>query len=174
MKGKQINFYLTETEIKRIEEYLRKENILVLGNLMHTSEPILLDTLITSKPSFIKYLVPSNLKKEVITKYIDTQSYYLIDFFSSPVVEFSLPISKEKNILKRGRIYFLKENSNLDFLKFADTFFKWFKKTFRNIKLQNYEDILITEEVKNWLDQSTDHQLEDFHSYSSPETKRVA
>ncbi|MCB1179424.1 MAG: hypothetical protein KDK36_17715, partial [Leptospiraceae bacterium] len=98
MKGKQINFYLLNSEIQEIDNYLLNQEISILGIPMPSTKLNFLNSILEPSPSFMKFLTLKKWGNRIKTRYIEEQNYYLIDIFNSPVIEFSLPFQKEKNI----------------------------------------------------------------------------
>ena len=153
MMGRQINFYLMKEDILEVDEYIRKNGMIIIPNYTKTAsiEPL------KSLPS-----VADQIKK----RYIDTQKYFTIDILDSPVIEFSQPGYYNNTIKMRGRVYYTKAtigNGNAPknelFLKMADDFFKWIRKNFKNVKLKGYEGLLVTERTNAWLNASEDREL---------------
>ena len=168
MKSSQINFYFTKEDILEIEEYIRERKMLIIPQPLYTKELNFSHSLTEYDGKRIwsdKYLVLEKDKNSVITKYIDTQNYYLVDVLDSPVIEFSNCIIKN-NIMSRGRIYIVKntyDKSGLsvdkpsEFLQTASELFKWIKKHFKPKNTSKYppipnmEGILISERVFDWM-----------------------
>jgi hypothetical protein len=168
MMGRQINFYLMKEDIIEIDEYITKSGMIILPNFTQTEsfEPI--KSLIDNKYFPGKYLSLPSLTQQIKKRYVDTQNYFVIDVLQSPVIEIS-PGYQEENLKRRGRIYYTKDTTGSSsvtksesFLQMADDFFKWFRKHFKNIKLNGYENLLISERTGEWLEASEQRKLADF------------
>ena len=162
MKSSQINFYLTSDDAEVINSFIRSNDLLIISQPMRSNKLEFVDSVIDKmrdgkEIQSIKFLVRKEDQELVAIKYIPTQNYYLIDSSNAPVIEFWFPLQKDKNIIRRGRLYYSKDYldktskteilKNPEFLNSADTLFKWFRKTFKTPKLEGYEDFIISPEA---------------------------
>jgi hypothetical protein len=164
--GRQINFYLMNEDILEIDEYIRKNEIIIIPNYTKTDSVDSIKSLLDKNYFPGKFLSSPTLAHQIKKRYIDTQNYFAIDILESPVIEFSQPGYYNDTIKMRGRVYYTKSTTgsgsvpkNEIFLKMADDFFKWIRKNFKNVKLKGYEGFLITERTHAWLEASKDREL---------------
>lgn len=167
MIGKQINFYLMEDDLKEVDVYIKKSGLYIFPNFTKDSSLNPLSSLLDNHSYLIKYLAVPSAIKEIVKRYVDTQDYYTIDVLESPVIELN-PGYIDKNLKRRGRIYYTKNSigsngfeKNKSFLEMSNEFFKWFRKNFKNVKLKGLENILVSERTLQWLEASKDNTLSD-------------
>ncbi|MBK9502112.1 MAG: hypothetical protein IPO06_22595 [Leptospiraceae bacterium] len=166
MKSSQINFYLTPNDAEAINAYIHSNGWLIISQPMRENKLEFVDSILDrvregKEIQSFKYLVRKEDQDLVIIKHVPTQNHYLIDSSNSPVVEFWYPPQNEKNVIRRGRVYYAKDYldkaakteplKNPEFLKNADDFFKWIRKNFKNAKLPGYEGLLVSENAAKWV-----------------------
>jgi hypothetical protein len=166
MKSSQINFYLTPNDAEAINAYIHSNGWLIISQPMRENKLEFVDSILErvregKEIQSFKYLVHKDDQDLVIIKHVPTQNHYLIDSSNSPVVEFWYPPQNEKNVIRRGRVYYAKDYldkaakteplKNPEFLKNADDFFKWIRKNFKNAKLPGYEGLLVSENAAKWV-----------------------
>jgi hypothetical protein len=166
MMGRQINFYLMKEDILEVDEYIRKNGMIIIPNYTNTASIEPLKSLLDKNSTPGKFISLPSVADQIKKRYIDTQKYFTIDILDSPVIEFSQPGYYNNTIKMKGRVYYTKAtigNGNAPknelFLKMADDFFKWIRKNFKNVKLKGYEGLLVTERTNAWLNASEDREL---------------
>lgn len=149
MKGKQINFYIIDKDVKIIDSVLSECDIKVLtkpvfdkGNIPFFNS---IAKAIKSKPIFkLSYLlfVPNTIDNLNI-KFVEEQNYYLYERLEAPIIEFSIGlINDEKKTVNRSRLYYVKGyyNDNGDWYekdeKFIDTAKTVFSETKKALMLK--------------------------------------
>jgi hypothetical protein len=163
MNSKQLNFYSHPEEINKfIDFFLAKEAKITAEpyssknfELYHDA-----DFLKTEKYIFRIILFKNNEDgKNLLTKFISTQNYFLFENMESNIIQFDYPTIKNKNFLYRGRFYFITaywENGVLvkkdeEFINWATSILKKFKKEFLKAKEQRTNEYC-TELVKSLID----------------------
>ncbi len=166
MKSRQINCYLTLDDIVEIEKYLKEKNLEILATPSRAKNISIINNLNTIDDNFLslkKHIILNNQKQLVMSHYIENQNYYLIDVTKNPVIEFWQPyFNASQKILRRGRLYYVKEyydqeglicEKNPEFLKMADDFFKWFRKNFKQQKIEGYQGLHVTKRANDFMKQ---------------------
>ncbi len=159
MNSSQINFYLMPEDVAEISKQIEKMKFAVTF-WKNTNSTIEILTSWTENKNGILFFLPSEQKNLIQTQYIDTQNYYVVDPFASPVIEFSQPFfvfNGEK--LKAGRFYYIKDSlqNNIfiekpkEFLDSAAELFKWFKKHFPNQKIPQGNGFWVTPRTAEWV-----------------------
>lgn len=167
MNSQQITFYFTPEDVLQIDSYLKKNELLLLGQPMPDSKPIILPSLLLDESNSKiyrghKYIIRSQDIDSVIIKYISEQNYYLVDCMNSPVIETGYSNYKNNGLIKKSdRIYYIKDAllkeplrrvpKSPEFLQMADDFFKWFRKQFKNAKLPGFEHDIFSLACANWV-----------------------
>ncbi len=155
MKSSQINFFLTKEDIVEIQQYLHDNNVLFLNKYQNQNSIQLENSLLVQieKPMVALYFVLRSHISDLEKQLIATHNERYIDVIQSNTIEFLRPFQNEKsNKINAGRFYYIKgyyQNNELidkplEFLEAADKFFKWFKKQFKNQKINGLEDFHIT------------------------------
>ncbi len=158
MKTKQINFYFTPQDISEFEKYILA-NWEIIPNFLPTNK-------IETQKHFenLCYFVLPQHKDKVQLKYISAKTLYKVDMNISPVIEFvNSHLDESTNVLRRGRIFFAQEfllhHSFLsfpnDFVENAKKLFRWVQKHFKDVKLTNYEGLLVSENALKWQQQTS-------------------
>lgn len=161
MSSSQINFYLMEEDVQKINEYIVSQNFLIVSDPMPEMGLNLVSSLTgTSNRKVHRFFILRKEDEEKIeTKFISRQKYYTINETNSPVIEF-IPSEIINNKFYRGRIYYIKKNYGSNgqliekdsaFLKAAGDLFKWIKKNIKNVKYTGFEDFLVSEKTINWV-----------------------
>ena len=167
MNSRQITFYFTPEDVLQIDSYLKKNELLILGQPMPDSKPIILPSLLlnesdSKKYKGHKYIIRSQDIDSIIIKYISEQNYYLVDGMNSPVIETGYSNFKNNGLIKKSdRIYYIKDAllkeplrrvpKSPEFLQMADDFFKWFRKEFHNAKLPGFEHDIVSLACADWV-----------------------
>jgi hypothetical protein len=165
MNSKQINFYLAQDDIKRIENYIKDNDLLLIGKPSPEKKILFADSLLSEysgihKLRGHKYIVRPEDVDLVILKYINAQNHFVIDVMNSPVVEiWCSNITDESK--KPDRIYYIKDAllknpsrtipKSPEFLKMADDLFRWFRNNFKNSKLPGFEKDIVSPAVAEWV-----------------------
>jgi len=155
MKSRQINFFVMPDEWEPLENYLKENNLLLIEKEMD-SKNIVPSPLNNGKNR--KYIYSPEFKSDIDFYSIEETKKYYIRSINSAVIEFGKPyFDKEKNVLRSSRLYyttgFWNKNDEWqekpeEFKRMADKLFKWFKKTYKNVKLENWEVFTVTKNVK--------------------------
>ena len=158
MRGRQINFFAMPDEWDALEKYLEENDMISIPTQMETEE--IIPEKINENEIF-KYLVKRSNKNEIKSRYLKPNLYRIDDIFS-PVIEFTRPYyDKEKNILKKSRLYYTKgfwndndewQEKPSDFLETADKLFKWFRKTYKGTKIPQSKGLVVTQNVKEKIE----------------------
>ena len=107
MNSQQITFYFTPEDVLQIDSYLKKNELLLLGQPMPDSKPIILPSLLLDESNSKiyrghKYIIRSQDIDSVIIKYISEQNYYLVDCMNSPVIETGYSNYKNNCLIKKS------------------------------------------------------------------------
>ncbi|MEM7184693.1 MAG: hypothetical protein AAF518_27610 [Spirochaetota bacterium] len=119
MKSKQINFFLTPEDVEEVNHYLKEKNLLVSPQPLPAKTVTLVDSLLVRnldndfQVRGQKYIFRAEDKQHVKVEYIAQQDYYSIEITNSPVIEFLYP-SYKPNLIRPGRVYFVKNALNQD------------------------------------------------------------
>jgi hypothetical protein len=168
MRGRQINFFVMPDEWQALEDYISENNMISVSTRMSTKE---IEQSNICEGTLFKYFVDKKYKDKLKTYYLkETGLYYIAETFS-PVIKFYRSYYDiEKNLLKRGKFYYTKgfwndngewQEKPADFMQTADKLFKWFRKTYKNVKLPEYKGFLITQNVKEKME-NEDLKLKEF------------
>ena len=165
MNSRQINFYLALDDIKKIDNYIKGNDLLLIGKPSPDKNLLFADSLLSEysgnqKLRGHKYILRREDIESVILNYVDTQKHYVIDVMNSPVIE--IWCSNLTNGSKKSdRIYYIKDTllkeplrtvpKSPEFLQMADDFFKWFRKEFHNAKLPGFEHDIVSLACANWV-----------------------
>ena len=166
MNSKQITFYLFPSDLTKVDLLFEElGNVRILGLPMPQKKLRILKRIGVAdfhEKNWVKtYLVMDSQLSQVILHDVEAQDYDLIDDLRSPVIEFIRPyFDVEKNLLRRGRLYFKNgywnENrewvrKNEAFLDWANLLFKRFRKVFRSSQLEGFRSDWISPDVENWV-----------------------
>jgi hypothetical protein len=189
MKTNQINFFFMPEDIAAIDDYLHSHKILIVSQPMQTDQLRIVNSISLfetdlDKKLNKKYLIPEVNQSQITVKQIKEQNYFLINDLISPCVEVVYsPFSQLKDkSMNRGRFYYNKTfynakkelvSKNENFLEFASSFFKWIKKNFKNSKLKGFEDFLVSERTKNWVN-SGGMLLENYNLSSKFQQEKIS
>ena len=129
--GRQINFFMTNSDEDKFIKYVKSTgDVLLFGYISKTSDFQPLERLpetVTEKFSLGIWLFNRSISKNLETKYIYEQGYFLIDQFNSSVIEFSR-CYQEGNAIFRGRIHadftYMQDNK---WINKEPEFGKWYK-----------------------------------------------
>jgi len=156
----QINFFMMPEDVAELEDYIKKQGLIIVSAISPTPEPLILDTLFPAKGLKTLILLPDKIN-ELKIRFVETQNYYYLNEMQSPVIEFRKPIYlKDENAIRSGRLYFdknyLTEDGHLlvkdaDIILLAEKLFKWFRKNFKNTKI-NYD--WTTQRAAEWAKQN--------------------
>lgn len=155
--SKQINYYITEEEIERFDDYLFAVNAKVIG-LPLPSEIIKtlpsIKALVTVKPNWpLSFrLVHETMVNEIKIRHVEKQGYYLIDTLRSPILEMSkCYFDIETKSIGRARIYFQSGyyddnnqwiDKDKDFIAWADDIIKEFSRNYVGVKTTPTKDFI--------------------------------
>ena len=156
MSSRQINFFITGTELRKFNVFLQKNNWkVVLGESVDGKAVVLNE--IGDKPknfTLFQFLVLESDLDKLEFYYIEKQNRYVLRSLTLPIIEFMIPYENdEQNFMRRGRLYYQLDyfNENRELIKKSDTFlnpadklFKAFRRTFKNVKTDTYKGNLIT------------------------------
>ena len=163
MNSKQLNFYSHPEEITKFLEFLLAKNANISVEPFKT-EPFQLyenSDFFNNGELWHRVILfkKDEIKQNIITEFIDTQNYFLFDEMESDIIQFDLPVMREKKNLHRGRFYFKTAYwKGDDFVKKDPEFIKWGTNLLRNFKKQfltskePYAGEYCTDFVKNLLD----------------------
>ncbi len=157
MKSKQINFFISNDELSKLNKYL-EDNGWVIVLAENSTGKIETTNVIerTETNNLVKmYLVPKNLLEQIEYRYIKEQNKFVVNpFKNAPVVEVLRPYyDDDKNFIRRGRLFYELTYVNEqkeptlkpdEFLKSADKLFKAFRRTFKNVKSDKFKGFIIT------------------------------
>ncbi len=146
MKSAQLNFFMMPEDIYEMEQYINKQELLMIAYSNKMNSPRILNSL-NDMNEIIAYLVrPQNLS-EIKLKYYQNQNKYIVNDSEASVIEYFKPIFKTDNkTMLAGRIYFEKIRYNdkgETILKDeatiyeAEKLFAWIKKHFKNAKINH-------------------------------------
>jgi len=156
MNSSQINFFMMPEDVAELEQYIKEQGLVIVADRMPDSKPVILENLVVD--SFLKTYITdtSNLSKLKID-YSDNQKVYYIMPIQSPVIEFRKPVYiPAENRMNKGRLYFAKTKLSEDerivatdeiTVKAAENLFKWFKKHYKNVKVNSW---FTTERTHLW------------------------
>jgi hypothetical protein len=143
--GKQVNFFLTASELLLIEKFLADNKLKIIIEPFENKEFVLSNSLSQRSALnpfyFKKYLVLEPLAAQVKVKNLAEK--YFIDDLYSPVIEFVENIWQD-DFCRVGRLFyetgFYDENGiwqekDTEFLKAAEKLFRWFRKNFQKSEL---------------------------------------
>ena len=166
MKSSQINFFFMPSDILEIDAYIRNNDLLLVSDPMPTKTLRIVDSISTyetelDKKLNKKYIIRKSDKSNISIKHIKEQGYYLVNETPSPCIEVlysNFDLNKDKT-MNRGRFYYNRnyydentlQTKDEGFIQFAADFFKWIKKNFKNVKLEGYEDFLVSERTLTWI-----------------------
>lgn len=160
-KSKQINFFITPKDLKKIDIFFKENSCLVLRNNV-PSEPASFGYNIVSNTEklFQVFLSKEEFKKTITFNYLESKEYYYVYETSSNVIEFGIggfyPYSNKE--LHRSRLYFIYEyyqdgellKKSPEFVEWANLLMKNFKKRFL-IKYPTYSNDFFSEQCINWV-----------------------
>lgn len=159
MIGRQINFYLSNDDLDKIENYLKQNNFKIISYAMPTPEVKELDSLKAKKGEFTKFVVQESQIENIKSKFYEARNEYVVDIYS-PLIQFSASAYDESaNEFRRGRLYYVpqiltNENwqfQNEDFLKSAEKLFRWFKRNFKKIDDNIFYGFYASDNVVNMV-----------------------
>jgi len=144
----QINFFMMPEDVAELEDYIKKQGLIIVSEQMLTNEPVIMPSLIDPLKLGSFILLPKHLDKLSIG-FIEKQNKYWVNEMRSPVIEFTKCIFKpDEKILKLGRLYFNKTQRSTgsksiiakdeEFISTAENLFKWFRKHFKNTKINSW------------------------------------
>jgi hypothetical protein len=165
MNSKQINFYLTQDDISKFDNYIKENNLLLIGKPSPEKKILFADSLLSEysgihKLRGHKYIVRPEDVDLVTLKFIENQNHYVVDVMNSPVVEiWCSNITNESK--KPDRIYYIKDAllknpsrtipKSPEFLKMADDLFRWIRKNFKNANLPGFERDIVSPAIAEWV-----------------------
>jgi len=145
-------------DVAELDKYLNENGWIILADRMPDKKLIIRDKLQNSN-SLKSFFCLENQIEQIKCEYIPEKNIYWIVEMQSPVVEYiKASFDKNENTIRRGRIYYKKESlsddektieqRNDEFLHKAEQLFKWFKKTFKNQKINSFHT---TKRTSEWL-----------------------
>ncbi len=155
--GKQINFFMMQEELYLLENKVKEMNFIFIANRMISSNIDIIKSFTESQTTDI-YLVLNEQTDLLQINYNEIKKNYYILPTNNPIIEFSKSLfCEQENTLRRGRIYYNNNFNNISeleknkFLKSAEVLFNWFRKNFKNTKINIWHT---TPKVKEWLNNS--------------------
>ncbi len=155
MKSRQINFFIMPDEWDALENYLIENNLISIASTMADAS---LSVSSIRDNELLKCLVLEKQKNALDIKKIDANTYS-INRNHSPVIELRRSFyDTEQQLLRRGRLYYTKgfwneagewKEKDADFMEAADKLFKWFRKTYKDSKMDDWKGITVTQRVKD-------------------------
>lgn len=138
-KGRQVNFYLNNLDLEKVEKYLEKIGfqIIIFDSQKPKKIQILTNLQAQKNLPSTRFLVLPNQQKDL--KFDKNSSgFYRLSESSSPVIEYSLTFCSEK-MMRSGRFYYKPflyadqtwQAQNEVFLEKAEKLFRWFKRNFK-------------------------------------------
>jgi hypothetical protein len=129
MHSKQVNFYLSYSDLAEIEVALRERfEFSVLPTRSACPEPELLSELTLENPGKERldlYLAPSDAIRDISLIELPNSKEFYVDVFASPVVQLCRCFVDERRI-SRGRLYFITKYYSQDILVAKpDSFISW-------------------------------------------------
>jgi len=156
MNSSQINFFMMPEDVAELEQYIKEQGLVMVADRMPEKKPVILQKLATDNFLTTYIANPSNLNKLKI-EYSENQKVYYIMPIQSPVIEFQKPVYiPAENRMNKGRLYFAKTKLSEDerivdtdeiTVKAAENIFKWFKKHYKNAKVNSW---FTTERTHLW------------------------
>ena len=152
--GRQINFYLTQADLDELDNYVKKNNWLIVPDEIKSSK-IKFATSIGNSSFFVLKQHTNQIK----INYLEKRKVYYPCETDSPIIEFFHPkIDYEKKIIRRGRVYYTKTfwkgeelcEKDEEFLKAAKKLFSWIRRHFKNAKLPGLEGLFVSERAAQW------------------------
>jgi len=159
MTSSQINFYMMPEDVAELEHYIKEQGLVIVAYSNTENKPLILNSILNLKESKVYFILPENLHLFKM-KYYETQNKYIVQDSYAPFIEYRRPIFLfDENKMRTGRLYFDKEMYNdkkelilkdEKTLKAAENLFKWYRKHFKNIKLNpRYTTTRVGELVKS-------------------------
>lgn len=105
--GRQVNFYMSETDEVEFIEYVRKTGKIEILPSRMSSPSERLDALPKPDPSIAfcrVFLYNSEIQGKLAIEFIEQRKEYYVEPSKSPVIEFCLS-TRSRNILREGRIW---------------------------------------------------------------------
>ncbi len=147
-------------DVAELEQYIKEQGLLIIAEISPSQTPLVINSLIEPQ-SLSTYLVHPSQIDLLKIDFIEAQNKFWLNELWSPVIEFSKCVfSKEQNTLRKGRLYFEKAQlsddrknvifRNQEFIKTGENLFKWYKKHFKNSKINsNWTTLRVAEWIKN-------------------------
>jgi hypothetical protein len=161
--GHQINYYMTPKDVEALgQRFQDKVEFTAIPWRYQSEVPPRSNSLFVEcngvRERGLYLLHPQHLN-QVVSRYIESQSYWTVQGHLSPVVEFDVCFF-DNTILRRGRVYyvdrFLDTNhvwvtKSEDFRKWAKTLFSIVKKSLKPLKPGDRYTEYIGEDAAKWV-----------------------
>ncbi|MBC7554565.1 MAG: hypothetical protein H7257_11360 [Taibaiella sp.] len=160
MRSKQLNFFIVEDDWKSINDFLSQNYVQIITQPIHDKDYIFSSDVSKTKEGEFKkvYMTCESFNKNVYTKFIDEQNYYLLDDICSYAIEFSRggTYPNKPDEIARARFYFVTQyyqneqiiRKDSDFIKWADNILAMFKKNFLLTNISGYG---ISDKALKWM-----------------------
>jgi hypothetical protein len=139
--GRQINFYMAPNDEKIFLDYiLSTGEIAIIGEPSPTNQPRVLTDftpVVADETLWLTvYLWNQQTTPQVFMEAVETQGYYLVDFFKSEAIQWSrCYLDTQKPILRRGRLwietYHFEDEQPI---KKTEAFIRWFERLQRWVR----------------------------------------
>ncbi len=147
MKSHQINFFMTPEDAVELQQYINLQGLVVVATSNTVCEPKIIETFTNIKDLKIYFTLPKFLK-DIKMNYFENRDEYVVDDMSAAFIEYRKSyFSEAEKILRTGRIYFSQYQYNADkelilkdekIITLANDLFKWFKKHFKDTKINTW------------------------------------
>ncbi len=134
--SRQVNLYLTQDDIEKIQKYLRDRNFIFLGDeILEVPKPIYANYLF-QYPQMADYVCFSNVELDYRQFFLKGMLKFRIRGMSAELIDFSF--LGEKEGIYRVRFYYCpyyfenheKKFKNPEFGLHVERFFRWLRRTF--------------------------------------------
>lgn len=171
MASKQLNFFITENEYPKINEFFAIKEIKVLleENIDDDLRVFPLEQL-PQKNDYQPMIYLTNNRFLHETKILSTKNNIkYFDMRRSPILEFSMGgfITEDRDLLDRGRFYYVKSfyNEHDELEKKSDSFCEWCDSVIRDFKkefLQRYsndKDFFYSKSAIEWIEKNNAEEM---------------
>ncbi len=146
MKSHQINFFMTPEDAVELQQYINLQGLVVVATSNTVCEPKIIETFTNIKDLKIYFTLPKFLK-DIKMNYFENRDEYVVIDYSSTLIEYiASRYDKESNEMNKGRLYYKtvlynetdeEKQNDEDFLIVAKNLFNWFKKHFKDTKINS-------------------------------------
>jgi hypothetical protein len=147
--GRQVNFYQHPEDLRAFEAMLRKRaDILILRHAWRSAAPEVEPDLVASLPSdsqgrdarIVLIARPEDMAALVVT-HREKLGYWTTDIRNSPVIEFTRCVLGAGSI-SPGRLYFVDNGKTTEFIKLAESLFRWIKRRYSHPDGKDFSSIV--------------------------------